>query len=70
MVGKKTVNKENRMRTSEAVADARTPKLLRDFIAGSLADNLSPHCKDPACGRVLFQLDQLFVMALSWLPLL
>ena len=53
------------MRTSEAVADARTLKLLRDFIAGSLTDNLSPHCKDPACGHILLHLDQLFVMALS-----
>ena len=65
MVGKKAVKIEKRMKTSEAVANARTPKLLRDFIAGSLVDNLSPHGKDPACGRLLFQLDQLFVMALS-----
>ena len=59
------------MKTSEAVSDARTPKLFRDFIAGSLSDNLSPHCKDPACRRILFQLNKLFVMmGLPWLPLL
>ena len=69
VVGKKSIKrKENE--TSEAVADASSSKLFRDFVAGSLPDNLSAHCKDPAGGRILFQLDQLFLMALPWLPLL
>ena len=53
-----------RKRTSEALPDAGSPKLFRDFIAGFLTNNLSPYGKDPTCGRIIFQLVKLLVMAL------
>ena len=52
--GEERVTDEKERETSKAVTNAGPTKLFGDFIAGSLANNVTSHGEDPTRRRILF----------------